>query len=249
MTVIISSLESTESSEGGFHPSRALIFLGVLLFLKGLIIVVGGWQIEKLQGYGLGVLSCFLAMLPGSPGCLIGLPIGLWTLLVLRRPEVRAAFGSQPVAPLPVATPAKKAALPPPRKGFFRRTFGTTTGWAMILCLLASYLIFVPWAVYSVPNHSSDWYGYETGLGIATETIFLGLFLLLLTTSFMDPPPIWRAVAMFLGGGVTVLLASLSAVGARSLEGAIGAIILGVGILLLAALQIRGILMRRWTTV
>src|SRR5436190_3909960 len=66
-----------------------------------------------------------------------------------------------------------------------------------------------------------------------------------LATSFMDPPPIWRAVAMFIGGAVVTLLASLSANGAGSLEGAGLAIALGVGILILAALQIRGILMRR----
>ena len=62
----------------------------------------------------------------------------------------------------------------------------------------------------------------------------------------MDPPPIWRAIAMFMGGVVAALLASLSAVGARTLEeGASLAIGLGVGIMLLAVLQLRGILMRR----
>jgi len=229
---------------GHLHASN----FGFALFnlAQGILAFVGARQIENLRSYPMGVLGSIMAMLPCySPAFLLGLPMGIWTLLVLRRPEVSAAFAGQPVAPVPLAIPARKASPSARRKGLFRRTFGTTTGWAMILCLLGSYLIFVPWAVYPSPNHSSDWYGYEVGLGIATESLFAALFLLLLATSFMDPPPIWRAVAMFIGGAVVTLLASLSAVGARSLQGAGLAIALGVGILLLAALQVRGILMRR----
>lgn len=230
---------------GRVHESNFII--AALNLAQGLLVFIGAWQIENLRSYRIGILGCFLAMLPCfSPAVLIGLPIGLWALVVLLRPEVRAAFTREPLAP-----PAMIPEPPPPRKGFFGRTFGTTTGWAMILCLLGSYLIVAPWAVYSSPspNGSSDWYGYEVGLGIATESVLAALFLLLLATSFMDPPPIWRAVAMFIGGGVVTLLASLSANGARKVEGAGLAIAVGVGILILAALQIRGILMRRWTAV
>src|SRR5262249_35195554 len=147
---IISSFES--SSGEVFRPSRALIFLGVLIFLKGLVIVVGGWQIEKLQSYGLGVMSCFLAMLPGSPGCLIGMPIGLWTLLVLRRPEVRAAFSTdhpeQEAVTAQAADTPRSGMAAPRRKGFFRKMLATTTGWAMIFCVLGCLCsTFFPWVM------------------------------------------------------------------------------------------------------
>jgi len=76
-----------------FKTSEGALALGLPGILKGLAIVLGSWQIKRLRGYKWGVVSCVLAMLPCyTPSILLGLPIGIWTLLVLRRPEVRASF-------------------------------------------------------------------------------------------------------------------------------------------------------------
>ena len=56
------------------------------------VIMLAAHKMRKLENYGLAMTACILAMLPCHPGFMIGLPIGLWTLLVLQRPEVKAAF-------------------------------------------------------------------------------------------------------------------------------------------------------------
>jgi hypothetical protein len=71
------------------------IALTVPGLLQGIMVILGARQIEKLENHEFGKFSCFLAMLPCSPAFLIGLPLGIWTLVVLRNPEVRAAFAGR----------------------------------------------------------------------------------------------------------------------------------------------------------
>jgi hypothetical protein len=231
-------------------------FLGIL---QGSIVFLGARQIEKLEGYQFAVVSGILAMLPCSPAFLIGLPTGICTLYLLRNPEVRAAFlgGQVPVAsvPTPVLTPVS----PRRKKGFFRRTFGTTTGWAMILCVMGCLSTFFVWAdanrhdippppgflIYTPHNYVFDAHGYETVLGLLTATTFLILFLFLVATGFLEPIPIWRPASLFVAGLGAILFPVLGHHGDYSLrEGAYIAIVLGVGLLLLGAMQVRGILMQ-----
>jgi hypothetical protein len=47
----------------------------------------------KLRSRGLALTASILAMIPfTSPCCLLGLPVGIWSMLVLSKPEVSAAF-------------------------------------------------------------------------------------------------------------------------------------------------------------
>ena len=66
-------------------PFAALI-LGGLIFAAGL-------KMKHLEGYVLALIGSILAILV-APGNLIGLPIGIWALVVLTRREVRAAFAA-----------------------------------------------------------------------------------------------------------------------------------------------------------
>ena len=56
------------------------------------MIAVAAYKMQRLELYGLAITGSILAMLPCHPGFLIGLPIGIWSLVVLMRPEVKAAF-------------------------------------------------------------------------------------------------------------------------------------------------------------
>jgi hypothetical protein len=59
----------------------------------GIVIIVGALKMRNLQSYGLAMTSSILAMIPCvSPCCLLGLPFGIWALVVLSKPEVKAAF-------------------------------------------------------------------------------------------------------------------------------------------------------------
>ncbi len=56
-------------------------------------IVYAALKMRELQQWGFAVAASILAMLPCiSPCCVIGLPIGIWALVVLMRPEVKSAF-------------------------------------------------------------------------------------------------------------------------------------------------------------
>jgi len=65
-------------------------FVGILV---AAFIIYAALKMKELTQYGFAMAASVLAMIPCvSPCCLIGLPIGIWCLVVLTRPEVKAAF-------------------------------------------------------------------------------------------------------------------------------------------------------------
>lgn len=57
------------------------------------VIFMGAGKMKNLQSYGFAMAATILAMIPCiSPCCLIGLPVGIWALVVLMKPEVKGAF-------------------------------------------------------------------------------------------------------------------------------------------------------------
>jgi hypothetical protein len=64
--------------------------LGILI--SG-VILLGAVKMKRLENHGLAMAASILAMIPClSPCCLIGMPIGIWAVVVLSKPEVRGAF-------------------------------------------------------------------------------------------------------------------------------------------------------------
>jgi hypothetical protein len=71
-----------------------VVFAVVQLALSGLFIFAS-LKLRKLESYGLVMTAAILCMLPcftPSCCCVFGLPVGIWTLVVLSKPEVKAAF-------------------------------------------------------------------------------------------------------------------------------------------------------------
>jgi hypothetical protein len=61
--------------------------------LVSFLILYGALKMKKLESHGWAVAASVIALVPCvSPCCLIGLPIGIWALVVLNKPEVKAAF-------------------------------------------------------------------------------------------------------------------------------------------------------------
>jgi len=77
-------------ASGNLVPAWANLFP---LFFSG-VIVLGGWRMYVLKNHRLAVAVCAMAMIPCFTSCcfVTGLPVGLWGLVTLLRPEVRAAF-------------------------------------------------------------------------------------------------------------------------------------------------------------
>lgn len=69
-----------------------MLAMAVLSLPLAGVIALAAYKMQRLQLHGLAVTASVLAMLPCHPGFIIGLPIGLWSLMVLSRPEVKAAF-------------------------------------------------------------------------------------------------------------------------------------------------------------
>ncbi len=79
----------------GLQPppaTTAVIFYLVFAALN-LVILLACVQMLRLRTYGFALAGIFLSMI-NCPTycCVIGLPIGIWALVVLLRPEVRDAF-------------------------------------------------------------------------------------------------------------------------------------------------------------
>lgn len=64
----------------------------ITMLIAGLILF-GALKMKKLESYGWAITASILALAPCiSPCCLVGLPIGIWALVVLSKAEVKSAF-------------------------------------------------------------------------------------------------------------------------------------------------------------
>lgn len=84
--------------ENQFRQNRAAIQIQNAIQLSipafaNLIAVLGGFSMRRLGSYGLSMFGAIASLIPMLTGCCCtGCVFGLWALLVLLRPEVRAGF-------------------------------------------------------------------------------------------------------------------------------------------------------------
>ncbi|WP_153556124.1 hypothetical protein [Roseimaritima sediminicola] len=66
---------------------------GVLLILVDVVIIRGALGMKRLWDYDASKRAAILSVIPCiGPCCLLGIPFGIWALVVLNRPHVRTAF-------------------------------------------------------------------------------------------------------------------------------------------------------------
>ncbi|HYG25111.1 MAG TPA: DUF4339 domain-containing protein [Verrucomicrobiae bacterium] len=71
----------------------ATAFIGPILNLVFVgLIFVGASKFERFESFGMALTACILAMLPCSLCCVIGLPIGIWGIVVLNQSQVKSQF-------------------------------------------------------------------------------------------------------------------------------------------------------------
>jgi len=74
--------------EGSVGAASAVVGLAVAAF-----IIFAALKMRELKQWELSLAASIVAMIPCvSPCCILGLPIGIWALVVLLRPEVKEAF-------------------------------------------------------------------------------------------------------------------------------------------------------------
>lgn len=76
--------------------TKATLGLSVLWVIAGAIVIFGAVQMMRLRSFGLALAAAIIAVIPcfGSyPCCLVlGIPLGVWALVVLNKPEVKGSF-------------------------------------------------------------------------------------------------------------------------------------------------------------
>jgi hypothetical protein len=70
------------------------LVMSLLALAISALILWSGLQMRQLKGRGLAIAGAILGMIPCFTGCccVIGLPVGIWALVVLMNAEVKAAF-------------------------------------------------------------------------------------------------------------------------------------------------------------
>lgn len=67
--------------------------INVLGLIMAVVVFMGASKMKNAESYGFAMAAAIIAMIPCvSPCCLLGLPLGIWALIVLLKPEVKAAF-------------------------------------------------------------------------------------------------------------------------------------------------------------
>jgi hypothetical protein len=65
----------------------------IFTLLMGIVILFGALKMRKLENYVFAFTAAILAILPCvSACCILGLPFGIWALVVMNKPEVKSQF-------------------------------------------------------------------------------------------------------------------------------------------------------------
>src|SRR5262249_30652715 len=81
------------ANDPGFTANMVIgIVTGIGALILGPLITVGALRMKKLTSFGFAMTACILAMIPCINCCLLGLPFGIWALVVLNKPEVKDSF-------------------------------------------------------------------------------------------------------------------------------------------------------------
>lgn len=76
----------------GMHGPGAAFFSLIFAGINGFVLF-GAIKMLKLQSHSLAIAACVVAMIPCSGCCcILGLPFGIWGLIVLNKPEVKSQF-------------------------------------------------------------------------------------------------------------------------------------------------------------
>lgn len=96
------------NDQKGFYYAGLIIGFGILFIdlIIAPVIIYGAIQMMKGRKYGLSKAAAILAVIPFTSCCfLLGIPFGIWAIVVLSKPEVKAYFNgeimSEPFNPPP----------------------------------------------------------------------------------------------------------------------------------------------------
>lgn len=92
---ILAAAPAGQGQDPGLMASMIGGIFGTILGLGfAILILMGGIKMKQLQSFGMARTAAILALLPCGNCCILGLPFGIWALVVLGREDVKNAFYS-----------------------------------------------------------------------------------------------------------------------------------------------------------
>lgn len=85
-------LASPDGSIDFFTTAVTMIMLFMFGIVTNGLVLFGGYQMFRLTSYSMAIAASILAMVPCSFGFLVGLPVGIWSLVILSKAEVKSSF-------------------------------------------------------------------------------------------------------------------------------------------------------------
>jgi hypothetical protein len=68
--------------------------LNGLFLVVNIVIILGALKLKNLESKGLAMVAAILSMINiGNCCCILGLPFGIWALVAMNKPAVKAALG------------------------------------------------------------------------------------------------------------------------------------------------------------
>jgi len=87
-------------SEAAGAGVAAIACLGMAVM--AVVTAFGAWRMKNLQSYGFSIAACILSIVPCyNSCCVLGIPFGIWGLIVLLNRDVRDAFMTEQQGPTP----------------------------------------------------------------------------------------------------------------------------------------------------
>lgn len=123
------------AGKGGSVSAAPTLLIPLSVMILSSVIIVAGLKMKRLEAYPLAIIGSILAILV-TPGNFIGLPVGIWSLVVLCRREVREAFGGRLPLDLVALGAATTARVSRPDR-FWRR-------FAVAVALVVLAMILIP---------------------------------------------------------------------------------------------------------
>jgi hypothetical protein len=93
------SLPVEDAERIGYMTSTVVTYsMSLLSLLVAPVIVYGAVQMMKAKNYRAARIAAILVIIPFTSCCfLVGIPMGVWALVTLGKPEVKAAFSNAAV--------------------------------------------------------------------------------------------------------------------------------------------------------
>ncbi len=92
-TFVFSSLGAPDADPAGSHMSLVYCLYYGISMLYCVLLISGAFSMLRRGSYAWAITVCILALVPTLGPCyFLAIPLGVWGLLILRRPEIRDSF-------------------------------------------------------------------------------------------------------------------------------------------------------------